>query len=155
MPEPQTLTDEIEAFLRATSLGGQNLDADDLLADEEIGCELERRLKPYARYVVHKDAHRITDFYVGRPTRWGNPHRMEARTDSERRRVVLAFARSMAARSDRDRWSMLDPLRRILGRGGRLYCWCSPKLCHGQVLAYWALTGRDPLKAPPDSGARR
>ena len=151
-----SLTEQIEVFLRNAARGGLDLtDPDDVLADHEIAIELERRLELYGRYVVHTNDHRVTDFYVGRPTRWGNPFRMEGRSDDERRRVVLAYARSMAARSHRDRWSMLEPLRRIIGRGNRLWCWCAPNYCHGQVLAFWALRGTDPLKAPPDSGARR
>lgn len=104
------------------------------------GVILARRLDRFARVVTSKDRKRLGDFYVGRPTRFGNPFRMaDPKDEVERRRSVLAYAVEMAERSDADRYSMLEPIRRVIAQGGRLWCWCSPALCHGQVLAAWAL----------------
>lgn len=123
-------------------------------SDEAQALELERRLEPYKPLVRHKGREGIGDFYVGRPTFWGNRFRLPkgGGTDDERRLVVLQYAREMEERSEAQRQMMLSTIRRVLGEGSKLVCWCAPKLCHAQVLAYWAVNGRSPLAPIP--GAR-
>lgn len=98
-------------------------------------------LAPYARFVVHKHRERAGDFYVGRPTLWGNPFRLTNPADDEQREAcVLAYARHFAQRSKRQQLYMLAPIRRIIvAEGGRLVCFCAPRLCHAQAASTWAL----------------
>lgn len=98
-------------------------------------------LAPFARFVVHRDQQRRGDFYVGRPTLWGNPFRLtNPRDDQQREACVRAYARHFAQRSRRQQLYMLAPIRRVIvSEGGRLVCFCTPRLCHAQVLAAWAL----------------
>ena len=84
--------------------------------------------------------------YVGRPTLWGNCYRLPKRaTEDDRLLCVLAYARELRDRSAAQRGMMLRQIVAVLGRGSRLVCWCAPRLCHGQVLAFWVLEGCDPL----------
>lgn len=100
-------------------------------------------LEPYARFVIHKRDARQGDLYVGRPTLWGNSITLAAPDDDhERLRCVNAYARHFAARSGRQQMFMLAPIRRIIKNGYRLACYCSPRTCHAQVLAAWAMGTR-------------
>lgn len=74
------------------------------------------------------------DIYVGRAnatyglpaSKWGNPFKLEKEQD---RAIVLARYRIWLL-SQPELLAALPELR-----GLRLACWCSPKLCHGDVLA--------------------
>lgn len=71
--------------------------------------------------------------YVGRPTKWGNPfshksntkaiHKTDTREEAVRRYEDYLIA-------NRELIIALTELKgKVLG------CWCSPKLCHAQILA--------------------
>jgi hypothetical protein len=69
------------------------------------------------------------DIYVGRPTKWGNP--FEIGKDGDRKEVINKYREYLL--SSPELMSDLHELKdKILG------CWCAPKACHGDVLAYWA-----------------
>lgn len=75
--------------------------------------------------VVHckRSAH---DVYIGRPSKWGNPFVLGQ--DGDRSAVVVKY----------EAWLKKQPhLMAALSelRGKTLGCWCSPKACHGDVLA--------------------
>ena len=154
MAEQRDTAASVEAYLRALA-SGEPVDVgvrepDEAGDDEALAQQLEARLAAVRRYVRHKDDAKPLDFYVGRPTLWGNSFRLPkgGGTDADRRRVVLQYARQFAARSEAQRWMMLAQMRTVIRRGGKLVCWCAPKLCHAQVLAYWAIFGADPLAGP-------
>jgi hypothetical protein len=149
--------ESVEAWLRSVAHGEVDLGVlDEKLSEETIARDLERRLAGYGRYVRVRKDQRAGDWYVGRPTLWANSRRLaKGAGEAERRMVVLAFARELAARSKAQRGMMLTQIRKVLRRGNKLVCWCAPLLCHAQVLAYWALNGSDPLKPPRSLGGRR
>jgi hypothetical protein len=65
--------------------------------------------------------------YVGRPTRWGNPYRIELGTPPIR---AVALFRDYAEQRLREEPDWLEPLR-----GKDLVCWChSDSDCHATVL---------------------
>lgn len=146
------------AFLRGLA-GGEPADADVAPPCEDdlaLAQQLEARLAAVKLYVRHKDDAKPLDFYVGRPTLWGNRFRLpKGATDDDRRLVVLQYAREFAGRSSAQRWMMLAQMRVVIRRGGKLICWCAPRLCHAQVLAYWALFASDPLTGPSGLDAAR
>lgn len=85
------------------------------------------------------------DVYIGRPTRWGNPYKLQH--EGERKRVVELYRRWL---TDQVRTGKITPADLAALAGKRLMCWCAPKLCHGHVLARaadWAAAGADPAKA--------
>ena len=68
------------------------------------------------------------DVYIGRPSKWGNPFTIGK--DGSRDEVIKKYRK----------WIMLknqSRLRESVGklRGKVLGCWCSPKACHGDILA--------------------
>ena len=78
------------------------------------------------------------DVYVGRRSRgapkgdsceWGNPFPMKNSSDAERRRVVNCYRNWFTSQPE-----LVAKAQREL-KGKVLACWCSPKLCHGHVLA--------------------
>ena len=81
--------------------------------------------------------HEPCDIRVCRPSRWGNPWRVDG--DDELRRFAVAHYRQWIA----GRPELVDQLyRRIrarypdgLIRPVRLGCWCAPLPCHADVLA--------------------
>jgi alpha-galactosidase len=77
------------------------------------------------KHVVHckKETY---DVYIGRPSVWGNP--FVVGVDGTRSEVIRKHAE----------WIVTQPglMSRIHElRGKRLGCWCSPKTCHGDILA--------------------
>lgn len=69
------------------------------------------------------------DIYIGRPSIWGNPFAIGR--DGTRDEVIQKYAA----------WLMKQPqlLSRIHElRGKVLGCYCKPKACHGDILAYLA-----------------
>lgn len=66
------------------------------------------------------------DIYIGRPGPWGNP--FEIGKDGTREEVIQKYRE----------WILTEPLlmEEVKSlRGKVLGCWCSPKPCHGDVLA--------------------
>lgn len=84
----------------------------------------------YSKFVVHCKRSSF-DVYIGRDRygngEWGNPFPMH--NETERTAVVVAYARWLFQQP-----ALLEKARREL-KGKVLGCWCSPKLCHGHVLA--------------------
>lgn len=75
--------------------------------------------------VVHckKSPH---DVYIGRPSKWGNPFSIGK--DGSREDVINKYREWI--KSQPELIAALPELKdKILG------CWCSPKACHGDVLA--------------------
>ena len=83
-------------------------------------------LPPSMPFVVHMKRDRY-DVYVGRPTLWGN--KFEIGKDGTREEVIAKYEQWV-----RDRPGFVEMVKREL-RGKVLGCWCSPKACHGDVLA--------------------
>lgn len=66
------------------------------------------------------------DVYIGRPSKWGNPFRLEREAD----RAALLVRYEEWLRRQPDLMASLHELRgKVLG------CWCAPRACHGDVLA--------------------
>lgn len=66
------------------------------------------------------------DVYIGRPSKWGNPFSIGK--DGSREEVISKYEEWIKTQDDL--MSDIEELRwKILG------CWCSPKPCHGDVLA--------------------
>lgn len=80
------------------------------------------------------------DVYIGRPSIWGNPIRLNHDTQSERQKVLVAYARYLLTQPD-----LLVKASQEL-RGKVLGCWCSPRKCHGDILAMVA-DAEDPQEA--------
>lgn len=73
------------------------------------------------------------DVYIGRPSKWGNPFRLE---DGQDRVAVIHQYRE---------WLLKQPelLAAIPSLRGRILgCWCKPQPCHGDVLAELANAAR-------------
>lgn len=73
-----------------------------------------------------RDGHPPDAVYVGRPTKWGNPFRLD---DERDRATVLAKY---------EEWLHTQPelqaAMRIELRGKDLVCWCTPRACHADVI---------------------
>jgi hypothetical protein len=89
--------------------------------------------------VVHcKRAPRGSFVYIGRPSIFGNPIRLNDPTDDREREQVLArYAGYFEARIASD-----AAFRRAVEslRGRDLGCWCAPRRCHGEVILAWLAT---------------
>ena len=74
--------------------------------------------------VVHckKDKY---DIYIGRPSKWGNPFVIGK--DGTREEVVEKYHNYILSKPE-----LLKDLHELKGK--TLGCWCSPKLCHGDIL---------------------
>lgn len=80
---------------------------------------------PPSTRVVHCKREKY-DVYIGRPSKWGNPFKLE--TGDDRDAVIARY----------EKWLRSQPqLIAALGElsGKVLGCWCAPKSCHGDVLA--------------------
>ena len=74
--------------------------------------------------VVHcKREH--SDVYIGRPSKWGNPFSIGR--DGTREEVVAKYEKWIRGKTD-----LMNSLHELKGKV--LGCWCSPKLCHGDIL---------------------
>ncbi len=85
--------------------------------------------------------------YVGRPSRWGNPWRVEELGAAE---AVARYRAELLA----------DPVRFAAVRrelaGRDLACWCRPDVaCHTDVLLLLANPRTDPIDAAPAAGPSR
>lgn len=67
---------------------------------------------------------------IDRKTRWGNPFTMAH--ESEREGVLSRYRACVTEEIRLGRISRED-LAALHGKD--LYCWCSPKACHGNILA--------------------
>jgi hypothetical protein len=64
--------------------------------------------------------------YIGRPSKWGNP--FEIGKDGDRETVIRKYREWVVTQPN-----LMAALPEL--RGKVLGCWCSPKACHGDVLA--------------------
>lgn len=67
--------------------------------------------------------------YVGRPTRWGNPFKVDRNAPREQREKAIASYREWILAKP----ELIEMARREL-RGRDLVCWCAPLACHAEVL---------------------
>jgi hypothetical protein len=74
--------------------------------------------------VVHYKKEKF-DIYIGRPSKWGNSFIIGR--DGTREEVIEKYTKYLLGNIG---------LMRDIGelKGKVLGCWCSPKLCHGEVL---------------------
>jgi len=63
--------------------------------------------------------------YIGRGSKWGNPFKIGE--DGTRLEVVVKFMKHLA-----ESQNLLDDLPELEGKD--LVCFCSPRLCHGEIL---------------------
>ena len=65
------------------------------------------------------------DVRIDRPSKWGNPFRIGI--DGTRDEVIQKYLEWLLNQPE-----LMDQLSELQGK--RLGCWCSPDLCHGDVL---------------------
>eukprot|EP01107_Rhizomastix_libera_P011421 TRINITY_DN28877_c0_g1_i1.p1 TRINITY_DN28877_c0_g1~~TRINITY_DN28877_c0_g1_i1.p1 ORF type:complete len:166 (-),score=42.77 TRINITY_DN28877_c0_g1_i1:25-522(-) len=67
--------------------------------------------------------------YVGRPSKFGNPFKLDDVNDDKKRAVVIEqYAEYLASRPDLVQAAISEL------KGKHLACWCAPKPCHADVL---------------------
>ncbi|QXJ25925.1 DUF4326 domain-containing protein [Actinomadura graeca] len=83
------------------------------------------------RLVVHckRDDY---DVYIGRPSKWGNPFAIGPHVSREQ--AVSRYEQWLPTQPH-----LLDALGEL--RGKILGCWCTPRRCHGEILARLANQG--------------
>ncbi len=86
--------------------------------------------------VVHRSK-KPYDVYIGRPSKYGNPWSHEEGTLAEFKVETRAEAIEKYEEWVRSQPEMIAMIKREL-KGKVLSCWCSPKLCHGHILAWIA-----------------
>lgn len=67
------------------------------------------------------------DVYIGRPSKWGNPFKIDSTTD--RIAAVEKYRQWITAGNGKH---LLNDLHELKGKV--LGCWCAPLNCHGEVL---------------------
>jgi Domain of unknown function (DUF4326) len=72
--------------------------------------------------------------YIGRGSKWGNPHRIGP--DGDRAAVIAKYERWLA-----DQHQLLRALDELRARD--VLCFCAPKPCHGDLLLRLANATRD------------
>lgn len=66
--------------------------------------------------------------YVGRPSKWGNPYRIEPAIGNTRELVIGAYREWILNQP-----SLVGAAKKEL-RGKDLICWCAPLPCHADIL---------------------
>jgi len=66
------------------------------------------------------------DIYIGRPGKWGNPFIIGV--DGTRDEVIQKYINWLEEQPE-----LLNAIYELKGK--ILGCWCSPKACHGDILA--------------------
>ena len=92
--------------------------------------------KPISPKVLNKRTDKIPSdaVYVGRPSKWGNPFKMNdpllpaGLSRLGRRKAVIAEYHLWITRQP----GLMDSLRELKGKD--LVCWCAPLPCHADVL---------------------
>lgn len=79
--------------------------------------------------------------YVGRPTMYGNPFVLKKERDRDK--IIVKYAEWIM--EDKQRW-LRETMRRNL-RGKDLVCWCSPQVCHADVILVIANSPNDDAAA--------
>lgn len=75
------------------------------------------------------------DVYIGRPGPWGNPFHIGA--DGTREEVIEKYAEWVLTQPELLAIIKVELKDKVLG------CWCSPALCHGDILMELANNDRD------------
>lgn len=83
---------------------------------------------------LHKEPKRKGDVYIGRPSPFGNPFKIG--THGNREKVLLRYAKYLLEKPD-----ILKLIPALKGK--KLFCWCAPKPCHGDILAKLANSGKN------------
>jgi hypothetical protein len=76
----------------------------------------------------HRDVIPDDAVYIGRPSPWGNPFRVQGSSPAARQRAIAAYRRRAEFILD------LNPYWLNKLRGKDLVCFCKPLACHGDVL---------------------
>lgn len=76
------------------------------------------------------------DVYVGRGSKWGNPYSHREGTKAEfvvssRKEAIEKYEQYLLSNQE-----LMDSIGELKGKV--LGCWCSPKSCHGEILAKYA-----------------
>lgn len=82
--------------------------------------------------VVHCKRERH-DVYIGRPSKWGNPFSHKDNTLAKYKTASRNEAVERYREYILNKPELLECLHELKGKV--LGCWCSPKACHGDVLA--------------------
>jgi len=85
---------------------------------------------------------------VDRKSAWGNPFVMKDRSLAERERVIAQYRTHLWEQIKMGR-IRLEELAALHGKN--LCCWCSPALCHSQVLVEAAKWATEQLAEAPGS----
>lgn len=93
-------------------------------------------IKKIWHLVVHRSK-KPYDVYIGRPSKWGNLWSHEEGTLAEFKVETRAEAIRKYEEWVRSQPEMMAMIKREL-KGKVLGCFCSPKLCHGHILAWIA-----------------
>jgi len=86
-------------------------------------------------YIVHCKK-RDYDVYIGRPSKWGNPFTVGI--DGNRKEVIEKYREWIMQQPD-----LLKDIHELKGK--ILGCWCTPRRCHGEVLAELANKEEDEI----------
>lgn len=89
---------------------------------------------------VHKDPY---DIYIGRPSKWGNPFRMQTGI-SRAQAVALHREWWYAPEQEKLREAALVELKDKV-----LACHCHPLACHGHTIAEFINRGTPSVSEPP------
>jgi hypothetical protein len=100
-------------------------------------------IKKIWHFVVHKSK-KPYDIYIGRPSKFGNPWSEEEGTLAEFKVETRAEALRKYEEWIRSQPEMMAMIKREL-RGKVLSCWCTPRLCHGHILAWIANEENDDI----------
>mgnify|MGYP002626924685 CR=1 FL=1 len=65
--------------------------------------------------------------YRGRPSKWGNPFVLGK--DGSREEVVLKFKKWFMSNTKLVEEAKIELKDKVLG------CWCSPQICHGDIIS--------------------
>jgi hypothetical protein len=89
------------------------------------------------KFVVHKSKAPRDSIYIGRPSCWGN--QFSHLDDTLAKFKVESRAEAIQKYEEwiRSKPEMIAMIKKEL-KGRILSCWCSPRLCHGHVLAWIA-----------------
>lgn len=77
--------------------------------------------------VVNKKKKQEYDIFIGRPSKWGNPFIIGVH--GNRQEVVKQYQLWLA-----ENIKLLESLPELFNK--RIACFCSPDLCHGDILKY-------------------
>lgn len=107
----------------------------------KFGDKCELRHEKLREYVRKKDTEMKTkvvnskkenfDVYIGRPSKWGNPFKIDEANGETREKVIKQFEEYLLKNE-----MLLREVRTLKGK--KLGCSCAPMACHGDVLLKYA-----------------